>query len=251
MIVIQGKFATYGEVWFDEQPACDRTVDVLLYRQRPAPVKAGRSTRSLTLVNDLRQDQDRMMGALGNTNRYKIKRAESKDRFQLAFFTDPAPQLEAFGAFYDEFARQKGLPCAYYAGLCAAARAGQLVLTSSVRDGDTLVWHAYITHGERVALLHSASHFRRTLNGDSALVARANRWLHWRDILRFKELGFAVYDWGGLFEDETDAARAGVNNFKREFGGDLAHAYQCDLAVTLKGRAYLALRGALDRLKVA
>ena len=248
MIVIPGKFATYAELWFDEEPACDRTVDVLMYRQRAAPVEAARSVRSLTLVNDLTHDEDEMMAALGNTNRYKIKRAESKDRLQLRFFPEPGPQLDAFGAFYDEFARQKGLPCAYHAGLRAAAGAGQLVLTSAARDGDTLVWHAYIVHGERVALLHSASHFRKAQNGESALVARANRWLHWRDMLRFREIGFTVYDWGGLFEDETDAGRAGINNFKREFGGDLVHAYQCDVALTLKGRAYLALRDALNRL---
>ena len=96
-------------------------------------------------------------------------------------------------------------------------------------------------------MLHSASHFRSKDEIDPAVVGRANRWLHWRDMLGFKEMGLASYDWGGMFDDESIAGQASVNNFKREFGGTPVAAYNCTAPVTIKGRAYLALRALADR----
>ena len=70
-------------------------------------------------------------------------------------------------------------------------------------------------------------------------------------MLRFKEMGMLRYDWGGLFEDESDSGRAGVNNFKKDFGGRQERTYDCTVPVTLKGRIYLPLHGAWRRLNAA
>jgi len=76
------------------------------------------------------------------------------------------------------------------------------------------------------------------------LVGRANRWLHWRDMLCFKEAGVQCYDWGGMFEDESTPERAGINRFKRDFGGQPVHSYECTVAASARGRVWLALRDA-------
>jgi lipid II:glycine glycyltransferase (peptidoglycan interpeptide bridge formation enzyme) len=112
-----------------------------------------------------------------------------------------------------------------------------------------LVWHAYVTSGTTARLQHSGSYFRNKENDYRALVGRANRWLHWRTMLRFKEMGMERYDWGGLFEDESVPERAGINNFKRSFGGQQERTYDCTLPVTFKGRVYLPLRDAWRRRK--
>jgi hypothetical protein len=203
----------------------------------------------MSLVNDLSASEETIMAAFGNTNRYKIKRAASKDGLEAECVPEPRTQLDRFSDFYDEFARQKGLPLAYRRGLSAACDAGQLHLTYAAREGWKLVWHAYITHGRKIALLHSASLFRDMRNVDRALLGRANRWLHWRDMLYFKQMGLRCYDWGGVFEDESDPEKAGINTFKREFGGNAVRTFNCSVAVTLKGRAYLALRHVLDRFE--
>jgi hypothetical protein len=248
LIHIKGRFATYGELWFDEQPPGAARVDVLMFRQRSSPLAGQVCLPFLSLVNDLSASEQTLMAGLGKTNRYKIKRAASKDGLSAEWLAAPQAQLDSFVYFYDEFARQKGLQAAYRRGLDAACASGHLFLSHAFKDTRTLVWHAYMTHGQKIALLHSASLLRDVKNGDRALLARANRWLHWRDMLHFKEAGLRLYDWGGLFADESNPARAGINSFKREFGGQPVCTYNCSVAVTMKGRAYLKLRDVVERL---
>src|SRR5688572_17228786 len=185
MIRIQGRLATYGEIWFDEEAPSDPGVDVLFYRQRPWPIEKACCSLFLTLVTDLEVDEDKIIDGFGSSNRYKIKRAESKDALESTFVTDARTHVAAFCDFYDQFARQKSLERAYRRGIMAAAEAGELVLTSACREGKPLVWHSYMRQGRTAALLHSASLFRDKDSADRALLGRANRWLHWRDMLVF------------------------------------------------------------------
>ena len=247
MITIAGRFATYGECWFDEEPPASAAVDVLTFRLRPAPVAGYACSAFHSLYNDL-GESDALLASFGSTNRYKIKRAESKDRLasEIAPATDAA--LDAFCAFFDEFAAQKKLERAYRRGLKAMRDAGALVLSSARHEGGTLVCHAHVIGRDTAALLHSASHFRAQDGAERALVGRANRWLHWRDMLAFREMGLTRYDWGGMFDDESVPAHASVNSFKREFGGVPHCAYNCVAPLTLRGRLYVAARGVVERM---
>ena len=246
MIHIAGTFATYGELWFDEEPPRFPGVDVLLFRRRASPIDGELCVPFLSLVNDLSASQDEIAAGFGASNRAHIRRAE-KEALEGEILLEPRDQIQQFNTFYDAFAKQKGLQNAYARGLRAACEARALVLSRARKDFNDLVWHAYIVSGSRVSLLHSASHFRGGNPLERRLVSRANRWLHWRDMLEFKQMGIREYDWGGLFDQESDAVRAGINNFKREFGGRCERTFDCDVAVTLKGRAYLIARRAIDR----
>jgi hypothetical protein len=152
--------------------------------------------------------------------------------------------LEEFSAFYDEFARQKGLWPAERHWLARAAAADQLTLSCASREGERLVWHAHVRAGITAHLMYSASCFRDKDNDYRSLVGRANRWLHWRDMLYFREAGVKSYDWGGMFADESAPERAGINHFKRTFGGLPVQSYECTVPVNARGRIWLALRAA-------
>jgi hypothetical protein len=65
-------------------------------------------------------------------------------------------------------------------------------------------------------------------------------------MLRFREMGIERYDWGGLFEDESVPERAGINQFKKEFGGKQVRTYDCTVPLTLRGRVWLSLRDIRD-----
>jgi hypothetical protein len=246
MIRIAGRFACYGEVWFDEPVPSVPDVDVLSFRLRSAPLAGRACSTFLSLINDLSCDEAAILARFSNTNRYQVHRADTKDGLSAEFMTG-CEHLAAFSTFYDDFAGQKGLPCAYRRGLSALSDARHLVLTRASRDDFTIVWHAYVANGRTAALLHSASHFRTTRNIDTAIVGRANRWLHWQDLLYFKRRGLQQFDWGGLFEDESLPGQAGVNRFKRQFGGVPVRTYNCTVPLTAKGRLYLALRHVVDR----
>ena len=169
----------------------------------------------------------------------------------MEFIADPESKLDEFCAFYDAFARQKALGPSYRQWLLAACKARQLALTSASRNSETLVWPAYVTCGKAARLQYSGSCFRNRESHYHARVGRANRWLHWKDMLRFKEMGIERYDWGGLFEDESAPERAGINSFKRDFGGQQVCTYNCTVPTTVRGRIYLPLRGAWHRWKSA
>ncbi len=249
MIRIKGRAAVYGEVWYDEEPPRDSGVDIVLYCQRETPIADARTVPFFSLVTDLSVNEDAIMGQFGKDCRYKIRRAETKDGLHMEFLTDPESRLDEFRAFYDAFARQKSLEPSYHQWLVAACTARQLVLTSASRNDEALVWHAYVMCGQTARLQYTGSCFRNKENDYRALVGRANRWLHWREMLRFKEMGMTRYDWGGLFEDESVPERAGINQFKKDFGGRQERTYDCTVPVTIKGRIWLPVRDALRRRK--
>lgn len=248
MIRIKGRGAVYGELWYEEEPPGDPRVDIVLARQRKAPITPARSTPFLSLVTDLSADVDAIARGFDKDCRYEIRRAEAKDGLRMELVMEPESRLDEFRAFYDAFARQKSLQPSDPRWLAAACEARQLALTSASCNGETLVWHAYVMCGDTARLQYSASCFRTRESGYRALVGRANRWLHWQDMLRFRQMGVARYDWGGLFEDESVPERAGINRFKKAFGGRQERSYDCTIAVNLRGHMWLPLRDAWRRL---
>ena len=245
MICYKGRGAVYGELWYEEEAPAEAGVDIVVYRQRAAAIPGVRAAPFLSLVIDLSATESTIMDQFGKDCRYKIRRAGSKDGLRMEFIREPAAdRLEEFCAFYDAFARQKSMSPSNRRWLEAACRARRLVLASASRNNDTLVWHAYLMARDTAWLQYTASCFRGRDSEYRAVVGRANRWLHWKAMLRFKELGIFRYDWGGLFEDESIPECAGINRFKKEFGGQRVRTYDYVVPITLKGRIWLPLRDA-------
>jgi hypothetical protein len=247
MISVRGRAVLYGELWLDEPLPPDSGVDILVYRYRSAPIAGARSSPLRSLRTDLTPPAEAILERFEESCRRQIRRAGREDALRYEMSAAPATELEAFADFYDVFARQKGLWLADRGWLTRAADARQLALSRVARDGETLVWHAHLRAGGTAQLAHSASWFRGTDGDHRSLVARANRWLHWQDMLAFKAAGAVHYDWGGMFADESTPERAGINRFKRTFGGAPVLAYECTVPVTLRGRLWLTVRGALHR----
>src|SRR6266852_8943722 len=184
MICINARGAVYGEVWYDEQPPGDCGVDIVLYRQREAPIADAQTTPFLSLVTDLDDKEDAILAGFGKDCRYKIRRAETKDGLRMEFIAAPESRLDEFRGFYDAFARQKSLEPSDHQWLVAACKARQLALASATQNGEALVWHAYVMLGNAARFQYSGSFFRNREGNYRALVGRANRWLHWRDMLQ-------------------------------------------------------------------
>src|SRR5579859_3327491 len=244
MIRIEGSGATYGDVWFEEEPPQDCKVDIVRYHCRPTPVANARNAPFLSMVTDLGVEADAIVEAFSKDCRYKVRRAEGRDELSLECFMDPRPHLDEFCAFFDAFARQKSHEPSDRPFLLAAHEARQLMLARASRGGEALVWHAYLLCGNTTWLQYSGSCFRNQEKDYRALVGRANRWLHWKAMLHSKALGMLRYDWGGLFQEETEPDHAGINGFKRSFGGRVERTFNCTVPVTVKGRFYLPLRAA-------
>jgi hypothetical protein len=247
VIHIQGRAVVYGELWFDEAPPPGAGVDILVHRYRQVPIPNARSSPLHSLRTDLAPPPEAIAARFEESCRRQIRRAEREDGLRHEVFAAPAGKLDEFAGFYDLFARQKGLWLADRHWLARAVEARQLALSCVSRGAEPLVWHAHLTAGRTAQLTHSVSLLRGTDGDHRSLVARANRWLHWQDMLAFKAAGALHYDWGGMFADESTPEQAGINRFKRTFGGTPVLAYECSLPVTLRGRVWLKVRGALRR----
>lgn len=98
-----------------------------------------------------------------------------------------------------------------------------IIRKAFINANETLVFHSYIydSNIKRVRLLHSVSNtFDITkIPEDKALIGRANKLLHYDDMLYFKERGCLTYDFGGYAYNTDNKSLIGINSFKDSFGG--------------------------------
>lgn len=200
-----------------------------------------------TSVIDLTKPLDRISAQLSKSTRYKIHRAEREGIIPRLVESPSEQEVLLYAQYYDTFASQKGLPKSNIVKLRALCRASALILSSSSDgDGNLLVAHAYVKDSAsgRARLLYSASQFRAL--GESAdrnMIGRANRLLHWYEILTLKQMAFRLYDLGGLSDDSSDKEKADIARFKMEFGGTPITEYTGIVPRTYLGRALLSLSG--------
>lgn len=238
-----------SELWLDEAvPLQHASCDVLLLRQYKTAPERALSSPFVSLAIDLSQSAESLLQGLNSGTKYEVRRAEGKD--QVLCVHEPTVDEQVclqFQKFYDEFALSKGLALSSIRELLARARAGALCVSRAVYAGRTVVWHVYAATTKQVTLQYSASHFRQLDDNDTrAAIGRANRLLHWKDMLYFKGMDFEVYDFGGLYVGEEDQARLKINRFKEGFGGLRVEKVDAALALTLRGWAYLRLRQLLS-----
>jgi hypothetical protein len=254
VIIYSKQHLTIAELHYNEQAAVP-PVDIIRYQSRPekvndANVKGAVCYPFSTLLIVLKQDPDTLLGQMSKTTRNEVRRG-AKD--ELSFEISVRPDtiwIAGFFEFYAEFARLKGLPGLNQQRLLGMNECGSLILTRvKAADGTTLVWHCYVQASDWVRLIHSASLFRAADKTQQNLISRANRYLHWLDMLRFREMGIATYDFGGWYSGQDDAEKLNINRFKEGFGGSVASQYNIDRGITLKGILAVHLRYAAGALR--
>ncbi|MBX9252829.1 hypothetical protein H1Q63_02260 [Desmonostoc muscorum CCALA 125] len=244
MLIVKKKFIfSVGEVWFDEETLELRNVDVVHYRQWIHPIAGGQSDEFYTRLIDLTKSHDELWENISSNDRYKIRRAEQKDQVVYEYWERiNSDILNKFSDFYDLFALQKGLSKINRTQLKNRVDANVIDISHvKLKNGDSLVWHVYYRSKNRVCLLHSASLKNNNDTSYQSILGRANRYHHWQDIVRFKNLGISTYDFGGWYTGNTDQEKLGINQFKEKFGGEVVKNFNCVNGITMKGKLYLHL----------
>jgi hypothetical protein len=236
------------ETWFDERvdgiPA-----DIVRHFQYPAIVSGAQCRPFHTILVDLSRESDLVLAAMKRETRYEIRRAEEKDSLtHEMWISADADRLERFLSFHDTYAAREGLPKVRSRRLRHFLAAGALSLSAVRSDSeDAIVWHAYYKTHNRVRLLYSASRGREWPPTRRAMVGRANRYHHWRDMLDFKANGVRTYDFGGWYDGIANSKLLSVNKFKEGFGGQIVLDYNCFQGLTILGKTaawlYARLRG--------
>jgi lipid II:glycine glycyltransferase (peptidoglycan interpeptide bridge formation enzyme) len=234
-----------ADLYFNETPPAGLRADIVRHNQSPVRIEGAVSTPFSTIVVDLSDSEDRILGNLKSHTRWKIRRAQ-KDGLSYEFSNDGNPAaVERFADHLDRCTDLKQLPRASRKRMAILA-AKKAFDVSFVRDssGDILAASSYLVTPERVRGLWAGAAYRSTTDQTRrTLIGRANRMLYWRDMLRFKEAGIQIFDFGGYYNGSDDAEKLRVNGFKLEFGGQVWHEFNCEMGITIKGKLALwALR---------
>jgi hypothetical protein len=242
---------TIAEYYF-ECPQLAENTDVVacLFQNRVFP--SWRSYEGATRIIDLTSDLDSILAGFTKGTRYEIKRASQRDGTEALIPQSPSGrELGEFINHYDRFAASKGVAKIRREQLYALADAGKLALSvARGADNSILAAHAYVVTLSRARLTHSASLFRAEPDSAArAQVGRANRFLHWNDLVAFHAMGVKCYDFGGWYQGSRDMALLNINAFKQEFGGRVVKEWNLFRGGSFVGATYLTMRDLMLRTR--
>ncbi len=247
--IYKSRFLVRGEVWYDHEPN-HTPVDWIFYRQRSRPVPGAPWRYFYTILLDLRQSAEALLGAMSKSAVYKIRRAGARDRVVCDCRGGAVSEaLDEFENAFERFAAIKGLEPLDRPLLDQLAKDGFLEV-SVARDatGRPLVYHVYYRDRRRSCLMHCVSLYQMLTESSARnALGRANRYLFWQDALRHKAEGLETLDFGGWYPGQTDQALLDINRFKEEFGGVVTREYNCRQIRSLKGWIVLRMAALLDR----
>ncbi|GHU12783.1 hypothetical protein FACS1894161_1730 [Spirochaetia bacterium] len=232
MIYYRGKNGVkIAEIWYNPDERPGEAIDVIRYRFVPEILKKAFSVEEKhTLILDLSKTAEDLFSLFRKNTKYEINRAKERDAVVCGTFfergEDNNEKLAKYLDFFNAFAQSKNrTPCTLDEFGCYIKN-GSFCVRCAEKDSQFLVMHAYIVSDGRARLHQSASHFRNVDDAEFRnLAGRANRLLHWDDMLYFKALGIQYYDFGGLYLGSTDKEKILIAQFKQAFGGEVLREY--------------------------
>ena len=237
-------------IWFAKErlSAEEQGCDIVFYRQSVNNFAPDNKLFN-SLITDLSLGEDQLFQMLDKNCRYEVRRAQRDAIHTYAYDSDflkaNSKDLNNFIEAYNEFAASKSLGRCNSFAIRSYIEKDMFILTIAKQEECPLVYHAYISTTERVRLWYSASLFRSETDQKArANIGRANRLLHWQDLLYFKERGIREYDWGGYSDAEETR---NITIFKRQFGGTPETSYHISIPCSFKGRLALTALGLLGK----
>jgi hypothetical protein len=174
-----------------------------------------------TIENDLTLDENLIFSKFKKQFRNAIQQAK-RSNIECYFSNDKI----SFQSFYNSFAAEKKLTPI---SMTLLDRIGDnLYISFAVSQGKIYAAHCYMVDfdAEYVLLFRSAS--RRIIDKEIEpnSIGKANKFLHYKDMLYFKSLGIKTYGFGGYSYNKTLDLKYGINKFKSNFGGQIVNKFR-------------------------
>lgn len=234
--------------WFAESSLSEK--GIITYRQ--ARYEGKNAIPFDTLVNDLTPAPEEIKSKFAKNCKYEVNRAERENvTYRILHGTEITDEdIDAFLDFFKKFWETKDIQFTEEEELRRDFRLYRdmdvLVLSIGVVEGEDAIYHTYVHDDKRARLWHSASLYRLLGDeeGDSRkIIGMGNRYLHYCDMLFFKERGLTEYDWGGAGKTEDVAS---ITKFKEAFGGSPETDYEFEEVHGLLAHMFKFLVGVLD-----
>ncbi|HOW08747.1 MAG TPA: hypothetical protein PLX08_02990 [Bacteroidales bacterium] len=161
-----------------------------------------------------------LLESFNKETQYEIRKSQND-----GILCKVSDDLSEFTLFYNEFAKEKNMSKQISSTELKKYGEAFILRNAYSTNGTLLVSHSYIADWsiKRVRILTSSSkiHNNNLDRADRKLIGRANRLLHYEDMIFFRNLGYLIYDFGGYAYETQDQSLQGINRFKDHFGGEL------------------------------
>ena len=253
MIFLKRKifFFNFAEIYF-----CESITDIFKFKKNKidfisliqSNFKFSGYNFFYTTTIDLQKDLQIIWQNITKNYRYEIRRAEKKDKIIETIIESPTiDDLNNFIEFFNKFAVKRSLRKANKKKLILFNSQKQLQIAYVFSDAskeNILSAHCYINDNERVRLYHSASNLNYKFK-DKNLVARANKFLHWKAISKYQNSGYKTYDFGGISQIKK---LNGIDKFKLQFHGETITEYSVLIPITAQGRFLIFIIKIINKL---
>jgi hypothetical protein len=246
-----------AEIWYNVSERPQTKVDIKRYKFVTKKTNEAASFEELyTILIDLSKSDMELFGLIRKNTRYEINRAREKDNIKcLAFFEKNEKDMEKIHQyinFYNAFAKTKNRSSIKFSDIKQFYDNETFCIRYALKEdaSEILTMHAYVISDNTARLHQSSSLFRSHQDSEyKNLVARANRLLHWDDILYFKDKGLALYDLGGWYGGQILKEQLLINQFKESFGGEKKREYSYIVPVSMQGKIAVGFRSMFKHIE--
>lgn len=202
--------------------------------------------KQYTLLTDLLESEDELLSKIKKNCKYEIRRSEREEVIEKNYDSEEllnnSDVVDRFEKVYNVMFSTKGLSGYRFNRelVKEGIKANSIVITTCRNaNGENEIFHAYLCDQNSCVLMYSASPlWGREEKEKVNEIGRMNKYLHWKDILYFKERGLTRYEWGGISSpDEPN----GIDKFKMEFGGEIVQYNNYVIPISTLGRVYTYL----------
>lgn len=236
-------------VWFMEETDKLPAIKTDIFYIHDSPVDRIETGPALilphrTLISDLTRSEEALSRSTSRKCRQMVKQAEQDGITTIVYsareLRNKENLLKEFGSSHDKMYEQKGIQAIFNHDLVKKyIEANMLVVSVASFGGQNIAFHSYIISDQCARGLYSVSNFRE--NGpDRQIMAKANTYLHYQDLLHFSKEGLSVYDWGGV---QSFDEPSGIDRFKMKFGGERRTNYNIIAGRSFLGKAAVSAIG--------
>ncbi|MBI2966896.1 MAG: hypothetical protein HYY40_03660 [Bacteroidetes bacterium] len=216
-------FFTRKEFWFyDGEKINEGTYNVFSAAKKIYDRHSKYFTKYRTTQIDLFKAESELLKAIHPRLRYDIRLAEKK-KMEFVAIADPTEtECVEITNHFNLFIKSKPITPMAKRWLLSVRKSGKLFITKIKFNNENVVTHIFIINGNVV--LNTQSFINPFFTIDDILKF-ANKLLHWKDIMYFKEMGFRYYNFGPV----SDQLK-GITQFKTNFGGGEEEYYRYIIA---------------------
>ncbi|MGZ3863966.1 MAG: hypothetical protein ACXVPN_05650 [Bacteroidia bacterium] len=213
-------FFSRKEVWFyNGEKVTEGSYTVYTAAQKTIQGRTTFLEKYNTTIIDLSKTEIELQNAIHPTFRYDIRIAEKNSITTLLIDNPTQKDCLKLINDYNRFAFEKKLKPMKKNWLMTLQKKESIYISKAFSGNTEIATHVYIFDDETISL---SSSFHDNTYTDQKLRSAANKLLHWKDIIAFKNRGFLQYDFGGLNMTKLP----GVSKFKMSFGGKTTENYR-------------------------